>query len=174
MIDLMIDIETASHLPNACIVSIGAVEFDMKTGQTGKKFYLNVDLVSCQKAGLHISAETVLWWLKQNKESQLALEQAPVRLHTALSVLSDFIQECQPNNIWANSPSFDCVILKSAFNAVDIKCPWDFWQERCVRTLSAFRPDVRKNTPNDNAHDALADCLYQIKYCSVIYNLINI
>ena len=41
---LMVDIETMGNQSNSAIVSIGAVEFNMATGETGKEFYTNVSL----------------------------------------------------------------------------------------------------------------------------------
>jgi hypothetical protein len=49
--------------------------------------------------------------------------------------------------------------------------PWDFRKERCVRTLVSFAPEVKEAEPNTGvAHDALADCIFQINYCSKIFN----
>lgn len=70
---LMLDLETMSNKGNAAIVSIGAVAFEPSTGELGPEFYLTVDLVSCEKLGLHIDADTVLWWMKQSSEARAAI-----------------------------------------------------------------------------------------------------
>jgi len=70
---LMIDLETMGSKSFASIVSIGAVEFNIKTGETGREFYRNIDLRSCQSLGLEIDADTVYWWLKQSKEAKESL-----------------------------------------------------------------------------------------------------
>ncbi len=44
---LMLDIETMGNESFSSIVSIGALEFNIETGKTGKEFYVNVDLQSC-------------------------------------------------------------------------------------------------------------------------------
>ena len=67
---LMLDIETMGNESFSSIVSIGAVEFDINTGKTGKGFYTNVDLQSCINLGLIINASTVMWWLKQNEQAR--------------------------------------------------------------------------------------------------------
>lgn len=173
---IMIDIETMSSESNAAIVSIGAVQFDMQTGDTGKTFYLNVDLQSCIDSGLGLSASTIMWWLKQDKESQTSLFDCPVSLNVALLSFEGWLDDanaidCQ---ILANSPSFDCVILKNAFNAVGIKLPWNYWDERDCRTLVSFASQIKREMVNDLSHDALSDCKFQVRYCSAIWNSINI
>jgi hypothetical protein len=49
---LMLDIETMGNESFSSIVSIGALEFDIETGKTGREFYVNVDLQSCMDLGL--------------------------------------------------------------------------------------------------------------------------
>lgn len=176
MKNIMIDCETMSEKPDGAIVPIGAVQFDLLSGNVGKTFYINIDLQSCIDAGLTLSASTIMWWLKNDKESQSSLFDCPVSLKVALSSFEYYLdevnsQECQ---IWANSRSFDCVMLKNAFNKVGIKLPWNYYNERDCRTLVFFNPGIKKSMVNDLAHDALSDCLFQIKYCSAIYNSINI
>ncbi len=65
---LMIDIETLSTQPNAVICAIGAVFFEPSTGKTGPSFYQTIDPRTSQNRGAHISADTVMWWLRQDKE----------------------------------------------------------------------------------------------------------
>lgn len=176
MNNIMIDIETMSSNYDAAIVSIGAAQFDIQTGNIGEKFYTNIDLQSCIDIGLSVSASTIMWWMSKEKEAQNSLINNPIRISDALH---EFIIWCNAVNaiestIWANSPSFDCVILKNAFNKCERNLPWNYWNERDVRTLISFNPDLKKSIINNLPHDALSDCLYQIKYCTAIYNSINI
>lgn len=176
---IMIDIETMCNKSTAAIVSIGAVQFDMatgETGETGEKFYTNIDLQSCIDVGLTLSASTIMWWMDKDKEAQKSLLDKPVRISDALH---EFIMWCKAVNalecnIWANSPSFDCVILKNAFDKCERNLPWNYWNERDCRTLVTFAPHIKKSMVNNLPHDAFHDCVYQIKYCSAIWNLINI
>ncbi len=48
---LMLDIETMGNESYSAITSIGAVEFDIETGETGDEFYVVVGLQSCLDAG---------------------------------------------------------------------------------------------------------------------------
>lgn len=173
---ICIDIETLGTKPGCIILSIGAVAFDMATGETGNKFYINIDATDSQRHGLTIEASTVLWWLKQDKQAKQSLEDCPVSLEVAFNSFEVWLEnnnsiDCE---IWANSPSFDLSVLEYAFNKLGMKTPWFYWQERCIRTLVAFNKELKKSIINDLPHDALHDCLYQIKYCSAIWNSINI
>lgn len=169
---IMIDLETMDYRPTAAIVSIGAVQFDIQTGEIGKKFYTNVDLQSCINAGLTLCASTIMWWMSQDKEAQKSLSDAPVSLSVALHSLEDWFTGLDYCEVWANSPSFDLNILNNAFSKFAMPLPWRYYNERDCRTLVSFNPGIKKSIVNDLAHDALSDCLYQIKYCVAIWNSI--
>jgi DNA polymerase III epsilon subunit-like protein len=175
MKDIMIDIETMGTKPGCSIVSIGAVQFDIATGEIGKTFYCNIDLESCQQAGLKIEASTVWWWLSQNKAAQESLNNNRDLLEDALLKFEKWFESINDNNVqvWANSPSFDLSVLEAAFNIVGRKQPWFYWKERDCRTLVSFAPHIRKSMINDLPHDAMHDCLFQIRYCTEIYKTLN-
>lgn len=166
---VMIDIETMSNQSHSAIVSIGAVRFDLKTGEIGEKFYINVDLQSSLDAGLIINASTLMWWLNQSEEARKKITEPGFTLEVALTSLSAFITK--EDEVWGNSARFDLGILSDAYGALNRQVPWDFRKERCVRTLVAFAPEVKAAEPNTGvAHDALSDCIFQINYCSKTFN----
>jgi exodeoxyribonuclease VIII len=169
---IMLDLETGGQKPGCIIFSIGAAQFDMKTGEIGKTFYINIDAEDCEKHGLKFDASTVTWWMKQSVEAREALNDCKVSLTVALNSFETWLEEINSRDvqIWANAPSFDCAVLSAAYKAIGSKQPWFYWQERCVRTLTAFNPGIKKTIVNDLAHDALSDCIYQVRYCSEIWN----
>lgn len=165
----MIDIETMGNMSHSAIVSIGAVRFDLETGKTGATFYMNVDLQSCLDAGLIINADTLMWWLNQSEAARKKIIEKGHPLNKALISLSAFVTK--DDQVWGNSARFDLGILSDALNTLGMPIPWDFRKERCVRTLVSFAPEVKDAEPNTGvAHDALADCMFQINYCSKIFN----
>ncbi|OYR88661.1 hypothetical protein DJ71_04880 [Halorubrum sp. E3] len=152
---VMIDIESMGLDPGASIVSIGAVRFGPKG--LDETFFESISLTSCEHAGLSIDAETVEWWLAQD---ELAKEQLTGghRLEPVLEEFAEWLGGA--DEIWANSPSFDCELLEAAYDAVGMDAPWSFYEERDFRTLSGLdvAPDI------DNAgveHDALDDAKAQ-------------
>lgn len=173
---IMVDIETMGDSSNSAIVSIGAVQFNMGTGQTGEEFYTNVNLQSCLDLGLYASGETILWWLKQSDEARKSLtSSSQVHIAQALLDFSAFIDKCgKDSEVWGNSARFDLGILSDAYDKCKQKMPWDFRKERDVRTLVSFLPEIKNMTKfNGVAHNALADCHFQIKYCSETWNTLK-
>lgn len=167
---LMLDIETMGNGSYSSIMSIGALEFDIVTGKTGKEFYTNVDLQSCIDIGLGMSASTILWWMEQTEQARKDLVggvKLPVK-----EALESFSLFCNMDyEIWGNSPRFDCGILQNAYDKLGIPIPWNFRKERCVRTLVSFNPEIKDKYPTTHtSHNALSDCYYQVGYCSEIWN----
>jgi len=146
--DVMIDIETMGAISNSVIVSIGAVRFDMKSGKIGPSFYVNVDIDSCLKHGLKVTGSTIKWWLTNSKEAREEVAKNGVELNVALEEFSNFF--LKDDCVWSNGVRFDIALLEDAYIACDLTVPWNF------------------------AHNAIDDCLLQIKYCSEIYNKLNI
>lgn len=168
---MMVDIETLGNSSNSVLLSIGAVMFDIETGETGQQFRVDIDPESCVKSGLHMDVGTVMWWLGQPKESQdSVVKSGGAPLNEAVRQFSNFISNNSPDGIWGNGVRFDLGIIENACHAIGVKTPWPFWTERDVRTLVSFAPDIKGAIINDLHHDPISDCLYQIKYCSAIYS----
>lgn len=173
MKNVMIDIETLGTQYNAVILSIAAVEFDTD-GNLGRRFYEKIELQSAIDVGLRIDSDTLIWWTTQKPMvfKEMFIDALPLK-----RVLKRFVSWFRPENtnVWANSPSFDLIIVKHALKTCGLKAPWNYYNERCVRTLSALVPEIKSNAiPAIDAHNALADCEFQIQYCIEIYKRLNI
>ncbi len=152
---VVVDLETLSTRPNACIVSIGAVLVeDMEIIDT---FYINVDGRTCKEAGLHIDPDTIKWWGEQSKEAQEAWQQNPVPLQEAIDKFTIWYGR-KSIPIWGYGANFDVVILESAYRALDMFIPWKFWDISCLRTLMNV---LDKRLPKANNHNALDDATAQ-------------
>lgn len=171
MANIMVDLETLGTGSNAAIVSIGAVKFTSKG--LGEEFYANIDMDSCQKAGLHIDGNTVLWWLKQSEEARAALLSEPREsLFAALNGLAKFIGDPKKAKIWGNGATFDNVILGNAYDAVNLDRPWMFWNDCCYRTVKNLLGQGIEFVPPEVAHDALSDAKAQAAHLVKILNAI--
>ena len=157
MTRVMVDIETLGTDPGAAIISIGAVKFD--SDGLGEEFYANVDLQSCQDIGLGVDADTLDWWLSQDSEVQDVLTGGN-RIGPILRQLRDFLEDV--DEIWANSPSFDCEILNAAYEALGWETPWDYYQERDFRTLRELPIYVEVDMEGES-HNALDDAKNQAR-----------
>ena len=111
--DVMIDIEALGRAPSGAIVSIGAFAFDLNDENVaGPEFSLNVDPIDAQRCGMTLDADTVRWWINQERDAQEAWQHEPKALWAALRALNHWLG-CLPvkPSIWANGPSFASMVL---------------------------------------------------------------
>ena len=174
---LMLDLETMGNKSKASILSIGAVEFDMVGGVTGREFYQRVNLQSCLDAGLVVNASTVMWWLTQSEAARNEVCKVGDTLVNTLNKLTAFMNCLEKDfQLWGNGARFDIGILEDAYVACHYnEMPWNFRKERDVRTLVAFAPKIKDDFPFTGIlHNPIDDCKHQIAYCSAIYNKLKI
>lgn len=168
----MLDIETLGNKNNSVITSIAAVPFNPALTQpiSGDTFHWHVDIQSCLDLGMEVSKDTLLWWLKQSDDARKTLwkGQQPLnsrKIENVLKDLTSFVEK-HPSyvKVWGNSPRFDCGILQNAYNLINKDVPWNFRNERDVRTIVGLVPDLKDRVPFIGVpHNALDDCRYQIK-----------
>lgn len=176
---LMIDLETMGKKPSAPIVAIGAVLFSPRNGELGESFYTAVDLQSAMAAKAVPDADTIIWWMKQSSEARAAIcvDGVP-SLQSALYDLNKFIRSnvANPRNlrVWGNGAVFDNVILRESYQRECVPLPWEWFNDRDVRTIVELGREVgfdpKRDMPFDGErHNALADAIHQAKYVSAIY-----
>jgi len=90
------------------------------------------------------------------------------KLRSFMALLGDF-------QIWGNGARFDIGILEDAYKACGYETlPWNFRNERDVRTLVSFAPKIKEHYPAMGVeHHPIDDCKYQIGYCTAIWNKLN-
>jgi hypothetical protein len=157
---VMIDIETLGLDPGAAVLSIGAVQFD--PDGLGEEFYREISLQSCQAVGLEVDADTLEWWLEQDEAVSDVLTGGE-QLEDALMDFGMWYPDGA--EVWANSPSFDCEHLEAAYDAVGLTEPWEYNDERCVRTLRSLPGSVELAQDGDE-HHALDDAKHQAREVS--------
>jgi DNA polymerase III epsilon subunit-like protein len=159
----MIDLETLDVLPTATILTIGAVKFDpfgMDIEEPScQKFYVKVDLDSCDRYGGTVSQSTVDWWAGQSKEAQDEAFSADGRIpiEDAMNQLYKFCWGAK--RVWSHGAGFDVIILEHYFRKVGKAIPWQFWEVRDTRTI--FDLGINPNRPPVLAHHALEDAWNQ-------------
>lgn len=180
--DVMIDLETLGNKSNSALLSIGAVEFNIKTGDIGREFYKVIDLQSCLDVGLKVNASTFYWWLQQNQSARDAVcVTEKYKLIEVLRMFNEWLNDCIKDiNVWGNGARFDIGILEDAYVACGYEeMPWNFRSERDVRTLVSFAPDIKANCIPDIdvsyiQHHPISDAKFQIKYCHAIWNKLKV
>lgn len=170
MKDIMLDLETMGVKPYSPIVAIGAVLFDPKSDQIGETFYQLIDLQSCEDAGLKICADTVLWWLRQSDAARGQLCNPSLERTSLKNALLDFSMWVPEGaKVWGNGSDFDNVILESAYEVCGQKVPWNYWNNRCYRTVKNLKPSVEIVREGVH-HNALDDAISQAKHLQRILN----
>lgn len=179
-VHVMVDLETMGKKHNAPIVAIGAVVFDPATGSIGESFYKVVCLESSVNWGAVIDPSTVIWWLKQSSEARSAIvNDDAIPLQDALLQFREFVSDnvaggSKKAQVWGNGASFDNSILRSSYDCIAEDYPWEYWNDRDVRTMvelgQAISFDPKTTIPFEGSrHNALADAIHQARYVSAIW-----
>lgn len=166
-VHVMVDLETMGKKHNAPIVAIGAVVFDPATGSIGESFYKVVCLESSVNWGAVIDPSTVIWWLKQSSEARSAIvNDDAIPLLDALLQFREFVSDnvaggSKKAQVWGNGASFDNSILRSSYDCIAEDYPWEYWNDRDVRTMvelgQAIGFDPKTTIPFEgDRHNALA------------------
>jgi DNA polymerase III epsilon subunit-like protein len=161
--DIMIDLETLDVTPTASILTIGAVKFDPFgediRDKKAEKFYVRVDLDSCDKYGCTVSQSTIDWWASQSQEAQDEAfdPENRIPIDDAMAQLYKFCWGAK--RVWSHGASFDVVICENLFRKIGKAVPWQFWEVRCTRTL--FDIGINPTRPPVLKHHALEDAWNQ-------------
>jgi len=170
---VMCDLETLGTRPGSIIISIGATKFD-ENGPYGEPFYMRIDMQSCVDAGLLIDVDTIKWWMKQSDEARAEFQKEAHELGYTLhqfGVWCDDVDAKERDNcncanieLWGNGANFDNVLLKAAYDLVGMEAPWEFWNDRCYRTLKAMYPHIKMPARVGTHHNALDDVISQVNH----------
>lgn len=161
--EIMIDLETLATTPDAAILTIGAVRFDLDGNEIEtpemKSFYVKVDLESCTELGLTISDDTLAWWAKQSAEAQEEAFSEHDRTHIK-DAMSDLYKFCWgAKRVWSHGAGFDIPICEHIFRKINKGYPWNFWAVRDTRTV--FDLGIDPTRPPVLKHHALEDAWNQ-------------
>ena len=178
--ELVIDIETAG-LNTSCaaaILSIAAVRIDTGTssdtgGAISKEdmFYAKIHVDSYRHNDNYtISVSTMLWWKDQSEEARAAVFSSGdcyTSIRDALMAFNEWYNGRFPFSnpkVWARDPSFDCVIMKKAYDIEGIGMPWKFFNECSIRTLQHMTRGtsygrIKAPVPHHALADAVGDAV---------------
>lgn len=167
--DVMLDTETLSTRPEATILTFGACKFSpYKEHDIVDGIYSRINVDEQIALGSHIDDETIAWWGKQaddvreealGDDNRISLEQFTQELNRFLVGV---------DNIWAQGPVFDIVILENLYRRLGKPCPWQFWQIRDSRTLLSSLGDPREKN-KAGLHNALEDAVSQAQAVQFVF-----
>lgn len=171
----MIDLETLDVLPTATILTIGAVKFDPFGDDISQavceKFYVRVDIDSCDRHGGTVSPATLDWWAQQEQAAQdEAFDPTNrIQIEDAMAQLYKFCWGAK--RIWSHGAGFDVIILENYFRKVGKAIPWSFWEVRDTRTI--FDIGINPNRPPVLKHHALEDAWNQAVGVQNVYRALR-
>lgn len=162
--DVMIDIETLSTKPEAVVLSVGAVKFNMKD-EPVQKIHWRLDINEQTDADRDICNDTLEWWAKQDLavRSEVFSTDNRVSLDQFFAELNRYMTGAE--KIWCQGPQFDLVIIENLYRQFEQHWNWQFWQVMDSRTLFQVMKhfnfeDPRKGVQQD-LHNAAEDAYWQ-------------
>jgi len=189
--NVMVDIETLGTGKDAAVITIGACAFSLDApveddAFIGETFQCNIHPKHCEAAGMSIDMNTVLWWMTQPDEARQALaSKNALSVTEALEGFTEFVKRCRATNragrlnFWANDPDFDGVILESAYRAVNMTQPWNYYETRSLRTIkmlgTRFLGEKEKwdLTREGTHHNAMDDAIHQARVVRYVLDKIG-
>lgn len=174
MAHIMVDLETLGTGASAIIIAIGAVKFDLKRGTIEDNgFYASVSVESNLELGRKLDESTLLWWMRQAAEAQQVFFEPKMPLTEALTEFADWLGGTE-HFMWGNGPAFDLGKVADAFGQLGMEIPWNFWNERCVRTYRALPgaekiPKVAPQIAHHALHDAAAQAQHMINIHQALF-----
>ncbi len=142
------------EVPESCIMD------------SGSHFYSPVSLTQSLKHGFDCDPSTIEFWEKQAvKEGSYDMVAQAAAWHEPIEEtmrrFAVFVKRHKITRIWAKSPSFDCTIMREAFNRLGLNLPIDWWRERDIRTLMDIG-DIKMPFPEGFLeHHALHDAAFE-------------
>jgi hypothetical protein len=148
-LNVMVDIETMGHGPSAPVLAVGLVPFQIHPNQCELAPRDQWREVRCSLAanvvgGKVINADTVEWWLRQDKAAQELLLAEP-RHATLFGFWSAVREEILAVNsrsgdlsVWAKPPQYDLITVRESMLAEGVDVPWQHRNEQDLRTVVAI------------------------------------
>lgn len=187
-IDIMTDIETLGKGNNPPVFQIAACAFDISTGRILESINITADVSKMD----NIEGDTLIWWLKTNKELLLdLLLKGKEGGKTERDIVWEFCDwvnllkkkyliEDKKVFLWGNGILFDNRIIKRKCDMYDAEYPIHYRCDRDMRTILELAAtkmgyendqDYRHTIENvGTEHDAFDDVKHQILVVTKAYN----
>lgn len=158
-----LDIEACGEI----LLSLGAVDFDPKTGSVNDQFYCVPSIDDQLARGLKVDAGAWLWLLEQPDAARLTIARDSTPAEAAISSFCAWYARRASAYCWAYPTSFDLPVIERACRTFGIRPPWKWTKTMDARTLwklaCANDPDMGniEKVANPSEHHALSDAKEQ-------------
>ncbi len=188
MIEIMLDLETMSVNDYPVITQLAAVAFCLNTGKTLDSFNEHIGIRDSVQQGLTVDGKTFEWWCKQPvaayNDVVLKSMYSDSKIQDVLVKFTVWIDDLKIKYgafdkkttlcLWGNGISADNRWLMQAYTVCKLEPPWQYYENRDVRTLVDLGRrvadfDIKMVGFVGTKHNALDDCNHQIKYCYEIF-----
>lgn len=181
ILNIMVDLETASTKENAAILSWAMVPFFSDGSDCDEgDFDMTVSLTSCFLAGMDFDKDTQQWWLQQDPKARGAILHADeeVSIHTATVNAYAWLENLAEKYdlyIWSRGLDFDIPKMEWCFRKfVERPLPYKYSHKMDVRTVLKFMQiDQSAFEFKGVKHNALDDCQHDIEMIQKAYELKN-
>ncbi|MGC6029851.1 3'-5' exonuclease [Enterobacter kobei] len=177
---LMIDIEAMDEKSTAAITAIAAIFFNPETGEIGKTFYRRICLTDAMSHGGTVSAEAILWWLRQPSEMRcLLLDNDCQDIELAMCDFYEFVNENanpQTVKLWNGCPSLHSSVLRNCLSKFSGQC-FIYGNEQSVITMVELAESLGLNMetiiPYTFPRNAYNHAIHNIKIVTYVWSYIN-
>jgi len=148
---ILIDIEALGTRPGSAIIELGAVAFYPESGTIGETFETMIE----PQAPFTADMETLEWHRKKGTWPRPFAEGSH-SIGSALAQFETWIRGCgEVETFWAWGATYDFPLLERAFDFVGNSPPWNYWEQRCARTVWQLAFGDRRHGPRP--HRAVED-----------------
>lgn len=161
---ILLDIEALGMRPGSAIIELGAVEFFPDAGTLGRSFEAMIKPQAPFTADLDTLA-----WHRQKATWPRPFADGAHAIGSALVEFEDWLADGgEVEAFWAWGATYDFPLLTAAYDFTGSPQPWQYWQQRCARSVwqLAFgdrRHDPRPHRAVEDAKAAAVDLMAAIK-----------
>ena len=182
-IDIMVDLETLGRSGEYTVFQIGAVAFNIITGEVLDTLDISSDIT--KDKDFRVDPETLMWWLKTDKELLFNILENNNSIDSydmfdyfkwwTLSLKNSGLTNIY---LWGNGILFDNKIIQDKMEQYKLDYPIHYRNDRDLRTvidltankLGITEDELKEKFNDDNLtkHNGLDDAKYQVKmlvYC---------
>lgn len=166
--NMMIDLETLDARPSAVVFQVGVLVFkdvlggDIRGNLILEKKIFHLDILDQIMTGRTVDPETVRWWKSQSADSWHRHPDEITKADDMFQEINELYVKHEVRSLWANSPSFDCVLMRSLRESLKIEWQFpSFRKDMDLRTLKMlFQMKGRRmeSSGKQTTHNALSDC----------------
>lgn len=177
-----LDLETLGTMPGNAILSIGMVEFNVMTGETGDEFFASFDADDMLTLGFTALDSTREWWAdKARNQASKFLFQNRYTVGAGLRAVVEWLSARNlENGLWSRGYMDETMLSYAIHRVLGIEDPWHYRAANDARTLMmaidrVFGLDIGIGnlTFEGVPHHALDDARHEAKLVAAAHQFLD-